>query len=89
MMIVNKTKEYHLVDFIHMLIDDESIEFVDEDVEFVLTLDLIMLLVKDLLLNLVVSDLSSRWIDQNKPYDDHDALAFIGHLLKCFSEEYV
>lgn len=51
-MIVNDTKENHLIDLVDVLIDDQAVEFVNEEVQLVLTLDLVMLLCEYLPLNL-------------------------------------
>jgi len=51
-MIVNDTKEDHLIDLVDMLIDDQAVELVNEEVQLVFTLDLVMLLCEYLPLNL-------------------------------------
>lgn len=61
-MIMYYTKKDHLIDFVDMLINDESVKLMNKDVQFIFTLDLIMLFVEDLLLDLTISDLSSGWI---------------------------
>jgi hypothetical protein len=60
-MIMYHTKEYHLINFINMLINDESVELMNKDVQFILTLDLVMLLIEDLVLDFDVSYLFSSW----------------------------
>ena len=56
---MDQTEQDHLINFIHVLIYDQPVEFMDENVQFVFTLDLIMLLVEDLLLNFHASYLMS------------------------------
>jgi hypothetical protein len=49
-----------------MLINDESVELMNEDVQLIFTLDLVMLLIKDLVPDLNVSNLFSSRENQDK-----------------------
>jgi hypothetical protein len=70
-----------------MLVNDQSVEFMNENIELVFTLDLIMLLVKYLLFNFLVSYLLGHWENQNHSNDDYDRLALIIDTLKSLCQE--
>lgn len=60
-MVMNQAQENHLIDFVNVLVYYQPIEFVDEDIQFVFTLDLIMFLVENLPLYFHTSYLLSSW----------------------------
>jgi hypothetical protein len=77
LVVVYNTKENHFIYFIYMLVNDQSVNFMDENIKFELTFDFIMLFVEDFILDFVFSYLFSSREDKNYPDYDHYALALI------------
>jgi len=85
-MIVHESQQNHFIYFIHMLIDDKPIKLMYEEVKFKLTLDLIMLLCENLLLNLGFSDLLHSWEYKNSSNYDHNRLALVINISKGLNQ---
>ena len=65
-----------------MLVYDQTVELVNEEIELILTLDLIVLLCEDLALYPVFTDLISGWEEENRPNNNDNGLTLIVHCLQ-------
>jgi hypothetical protein len=72
-----------------VLVDDKSIEFVDEQVDLELRSNLIMLLREYLLFDLHFSELMGSGEDQNGANYDNPRLALVRGALKSLQKQYV
>ena len=71
-MIVHETQEDHFIHFIDVLVYNESVKFVNKEIQLVLTLDLVMLLGEYFLGYLGLPHLMYCGENQNEAdYDNH------------------
>ena len=84
-MVVDKTEKYHLVYLINMLINDESVELVNEQIELILTLNLIVLFCENFSLYLGFPDLLNDWEEKDHTNQDNDGLPLVVYTLESLS----
>lgn len=72
-----------------MLVDDQPMEFVDEQVKFVLALNLVMLLREYLLLNFWLPYLVDSREQKDDTYEDHFRLTLVIQTVEGFGEQNV
>lgn len=72
LVVVDQAQQDHFVYLVYMLVDYQAVEFVDKEIEFVLTLDFVVLFGEDLTLDLGLTDLRDCWEQQYESDNNHN-----------------